>query len=92
MRFTEAAYGPIMLVCCWAKGYQEPLYLVSNMASADAACHLSTNSTVVFCHIRTVEVHDRRMKASRFLLLFIFQFRLWKKCPVVKMVHSERFD
>jgi hypothetical protein len=39
VRFTEAAYGPIMLVCCWAKGYQEPLYLVSNMASAEEACH-----------------------------------------------------
>jgi hypothetical protein len=40
VRFTEAAYGPIMLVCCWAKGYQEPLYLVSNMTSADEACRL----------------------------------------------------
>jgi hypothetical protein len=40
VRFTADAYGPIMLVCCWAKGYQEPLYLVSNMASADEACHL----------------------------------------------------
>jgi hypothetical protein len=42
VRFTEAAYGPIMLVCCWANGYQEPLYLVSNMTSADEACHLSS--------------------------------------------------
>lgn len=42
MRFTEAAYGPIMLVCCWAKGYHEPLYLVSNMTVADEACHLYT--------------------------------------------------
>jgi hypothetical protein len=40
VHFTEAAYGPVMLVCCWAKGYQEPLYLVSNMAAADEACHL----------------------------------------------------
>jgi Transposase DDE domain len=39
-RFTEAAYGPILLMCCWAKGYQEPLYLISNMASADEACRL----------------------------------------------------
>jgi hypothetical protein len=39
VHFTEAAYGPIMLVCCWAKGYQDPLYLVSNMTSADEACH-----------------------------------------------------
>jgi Transposase DDE domain len=38
--FTGEAYGPIMLVCCWAKGYQEPLYLVSNVASAEEACRL----------------------------------------------------
>ncbi len=24
VRVTEAAYGPIMLLCCWAKGYKEP--------------------------------------------------------------------
>src|SRR5215510_14750280 len=24
---TREAYGPIMVLCCWAKGYQEPLYL-----------------------------------------------------------------
>ena len=40
VRFTEAAYGPFMVVCCWAKGYQEPLYLVSNMPSADEVCHV----------------------------------------------------
>ena len=38
--FTGEAYGPIMLLCCWATGYQEPLYLVTNMASADEACRL----------------------------------------------------
>jgi Transposase DDE domain len=36
--FTEVAYGPIMLICCWAKGYKEPLYLVTNMTSAEEAC------------------------------------------------------
>ena len=40
VRVTEAAYGPVMLLCCWAKGYQEPLYLITNMASADEACRL----------------------------------------------------
>jgi hypothetical protein len=29
---TQAAYGPVMLICCWAKGYQEPLHLVTNTA------------------------------------------------------------
>jgi len=38
--FSREAYGPIMLLCCWAKGYKEPLYLVSNMASAEEACRL----------------------------------------------------
>jgi len=37
---TQAAYGPIMVLCCWAKGYQEPLYVISNMATAEAACRL----------------------------------------------------
>ena len=34
---TREAYGPIMVLCCWAKGYQEPLYLVSNLATAEEA-------------------------------------------------------
>lgn len=37
---TEAAYGPVMLLCCWAKGYQEPLHLITNITSADVACRL----------------------------------------------------
>ena len=35
---TRDAYGPVMVLCCWAKGYQEPLYLVSNLATAEEAC------------------------------------------------------
>ena len=34
---TREAYGPVMLLCCWAKGHTEPLYLVSNMSSAEEA-------------------------------------------------------
>ena len=37
---TREAYGPIMVLCCWAKGYQEALYLVSNLATAEEACRL----------------------------------------------------
>src|SRR5215510_15552583 len=40
VHFTEAAYGPIMLICCWAKGYQDPLYLVTNMTVAEQACRV----------------------------------------------------
>lgn len=39
-RVTAEAYGPVLLLCCWAKGYQAPLYLLTNLASADEACHL----------------------------------------------------
>lgn len=38
--FTPLAYGPILLLCCWAKGYKDPLYLVTNLTSADEACRL----------------------------------------------------
>ena len=38
--FSRETYGPIMLICCWAKGCKEPIYLVTNMASAEEACHL----------------------------------------------------
>jgi hypothetical protein len=39
---TREDYGPIMLLCCWAKGYKDPLYLVTNMASAEEACRVYT--------------------------------------------------
>jgi len=35
---TCDASGPILLLCCWATGYTEPLYVVSNMDTAEAAC------------------------------------------------------
>jgi len=38
VQITRDAYGPVMVLCCWAKGYQEPLYLVSNMDAAEEAC------------------------------------------------------
>jgi hypothetical protein len=38
--FPRAEYGPMMLICCWAKGCTAPLYLVTNMASAEEACRL----------------------------------------------------
>jgi hypothetical protein len=41
-RMTDMAYGPLMLLCCWAKGYKAPLYLLTNMASADEACRMYT--------------------------------------------------
>ena len=37
VEFTREAYGPVMLLCCWAKGHAEPLYVVSNMSSAEEA-------------------------------------------------------
>jgi len=40
VQITRDAYGPVMVLCCWAKGYHEPLYLVSNMDAAEEACRL----------------------------------------------------
>jgi hypothetical protein len=36
--FTSHEYGPIMVMCCWAKGQKAPLYLVTNMSSSGEAC------------------------------------------------------
>jgi hypothetical protein len=38
VRITRDAYGPVMVLCCGAKGYQEPLYWVSTMDAAEEAC------------------------------------------------------
>jgi hypothetical protein len=38
VQFTRDAYGPVMVLSCWAKGYHEPLYVVSNMDAAEEAC------------------------------------------------------
>jgi hypothetical protein len=37
---TAAAYGPMLLLCCWAKGYKDPLSWVTHLTSADEACRL----------------------------------------------------
>ena len=39
VKLTRDAYGPVMVLSCWATGYHEPLYLVSNLATAEEACH-----------------------------------------------------
>jgi hypothetical protein len=38
VQITRDAYGPVMVLSCWAKGYHEPLYLVSNLETAEEAC------------------------------------------------------
>jgi hypothetical protein len=38
VKLPRDAYGPVMVLSCWAKGYHEPLYMVSNMTAAEAAC------------------------------------------------------
>ena len=43
VRLTKEAYGPVLVVCCWAKGEKDPRYVVSNMASAEEACHFYAN-------------------------------------------------
>ena len=36
--FTKKAYGPVMVVAWWGRAYAEPIYLVSNLNSMQAAC------------------------------------------------------
>ena len=38
MKITRDAYGPVMGLSWWAKGNHEPLYMVSNRATAEEAC------------------------------------------------------
>jgi len=38
VKITRDAYGPVMVLSCWGKGYHEPLYVVSNMDAAEEAC------------------------------------------------------
>jgi hypothetical protein len=37
--FTQDNYGPVHAIAWWRKGYQEPIYLVSNMELAAEACY-----------------------------------------------------
>ena len=39
VRFTEGQFGPVTAVAWWGKGYKNPLYLVSNFATAGEACY-----------------------------------------------------
>ena len=36
--FTNDKYGPVMIICWWNKGYKDPIYLVTNMDSAEESC------------------------------------------------------
>jgi hypothetical protein len=37
--FTRQLYGPILAVAWWRKGFEEPLYLISNFDLKDEACY-----------------------------------------------------
>lgn len=37
--FTHKAYGPILAIAAWDEGYQEPIYLVTNIELIDEACY-----------------------------------------------------
>lgn len=37
--FTHKAYGPVHAILWWEEGYKEPIYLVSNIESAQEACN-----------------------------------------------------
>ncbi len=39
MRFTRHGYGPVQAIAWWRKGFQEPIYLVTNCELLDEACY-----------------------------------------------------
>src|SRR3989449_7806370 len=77
VQVTRDAYGPVMVLSCWAKGYQDPLYLVSNMDTAEEACHYYQNGfrietffsdqKVRGFHLHKSHISDRQ-RLSRFLI------------------------
>ena len=73
VRMTQAAYGPVMLICCWAKGYKEPLHLVTNMTSADEACHIGKYLSGIskLSHVVALKKGiETELRASRPLISF----------------------
>ena len=38
VRFTTQAYGPVHVILWWEKGYEEPIYLVTQVANTAQAC------------------------------------------------------
>lgn len=41
--FTRQRYGPLLAVIWWRKGYEEPLYLISNLDLKEEACYWYRN-------------------------------------------------
>ena len=39
VRVTRAGYGPVLIIAWWRRGYDEPIYLVTNMECVDEACY-----------------------------------------------------
>lgn len=39
VQFTRQAYGPVTVIGWWKTGYQEPIYLVTNLELVDEACY-----------------------------------------------------
>jgi hypothetical protein len=74
-----------MLLCCWAKGYKAPLYVVTNIASADAACRLYAKrfriDTVCSdqksrgCHLHTSHISEAT-RLARLLMAACFAY-IW---------------
>jgi hypothetical protein len=36
---TLQDYGPVLAIACWERGYQEPIYLITNLELAEEACY-----------------------------------------------------
>jgi hypothetical protein len=65
---TRAHDGPMMLICCWAKGCKEPLYLVTNMNAAEEACRLYSKRFRIETFILGKEFYVIRSSLIRYFL------------------------
>lgn len=45
--FTREAYGPVQVIGWWERGYEAPLYLVTNMEVLDEACYWYRKRTCI---------------------------------------------
>jgi hypothetical protein len=71
VKLTRGAYGPVMVLSCWAKGYHEPLYVVSNMNTAEEArryyqpCNRALTIVAVAAQIAKVDAAAQGQDGSK---------------------------
>ena len=82
VQFTWEAYGPVMVLSCWAKGYHEPLYLVSNMTQAEEACRWYGKRFRIETFFSDQKSRDPHSPYKKSKSLISGGPELWGACPL----------